>query len=165
MTRSRSAPRLDHGADLPEHERSPPGKHSGHHGRCEAPREVEQAHRVDLEVPIERRRIDLHERSPGASEGYLIAMLARTNSSTDNSVRTPECRSVPARSRKKPFPYRDIWDPLVRIFDAFGLNRCMWGTDWTRAVAFLTQAGRRCIPFHGPIVRRREGDPNGRDAP
>lgn len=38
----------------------------------------------------------------------------------------------------QPFPYNDIWDPLGRIFDAFGFNRCMWGTDWTRAVAFLT---------------------------
>jgi predicted TIM-barrel fold metal-dependent hydrolase len=37
-----------------------------------------------------------------------------------------------------PFPYQDIWDPLARIFDAFGLDRCMWGTDWTRAVALLT---------------------------
>ncbi len=36
------------------------------------------------------------------------------------------------------FPYKDIWDPLGRIFDAFSLNRCMWGTDWTRAVALLT---------------------------
>jgi len=36
------------------------------------------------------------------------------------------------------FPYRDIWDKLWRIFDAFGLDRCLWGTDWTRAVAFLT---------------------------
>jgi predicted TIM-barrel fold metal-dependent hydrolase len=38
----------------------------------------------------------------------------------------------------EPFPYKDIWDPLGRIFDAFGLSRCMWGTDWTRAVALLT---------------------------
>ena len=38
----------------------------------------------------------------------------------------------------EPFPYRDIWDPLGRIFDAFGFDRCMWGTDWTRAVALLT---------------------------
>jgi len=38
----------------------------------------------------------------------------------------------------EPFPYKDIWDPLGRIFDAFGLDRCMWGTDWTRAVALLT---------------------------
>jgi predicted TIM-barrel fold metal-dependent hydrolase len=36
------------------------------------------------------------------------------------------------------FPYRDIWDPLGRIFDAYGFNRCMWGTDWTRAVGLLT---------------------------
>jgi L-fuconolactonase len=38
----------------------------------------------------------------------------------------------------EPFPYKDIWDPLGRIFDAFRLGRCMWGTDWTRAVALLT---------------------------
>ena len=38
----------------------------------------------------------------------------------------------------EPFPYKDIWDPLARIFDAFGFDRCMWGTDWTRAVGLLT---------------------------
>jgi L-fuconolactonase len=36
------------------------------------------------------------------------------------------------------FPYNDIWDPLFRIFDAFGFDRCLWGTDWTRATALLT---------------------------
>ena len=39
---------------------------------------------------------------------------------------------------QQPFPYNDIWDPLARIFDAFGMNRCMWGTDWTRAITLLT---------------------------
>ncbi len=38
----------------------------------------------------------------------------------------------------QPFPYGDLWDPLARIFDAFSMSRCMWGTDWTRAVALLT---------------------------
>ena len=38
----------------------------------------------------------------------------------------------------EPFPYNDIWDPLGRIFDAFGVDRCLWGTDWTRAVGLLT---------------------------
>jgi L-fuconolactonase len=38
----------------------------------------------------------------------------------------------------QPFPYKDIWDPLGRIFDAFGFDRCMWGTDWTRAIGLLT---------------------------
>jgi len=38
----------------------------------------------------------------------------------------------------EPFPYNDLWGPLRRIFDAFGFSRCMWGTDWTRAVGLLT---------------------------
>ena len=46
----------------------------------------------------------------------------------------------------KPYPYDDIWDPLARIFDAFGFDRCMWGTDWTRAVALLTY-GQGVEPF------------------
>ena len=36
------------------------------------------------------------------------------------------------------FPYDDIWDPLCQIFNAFGLDRCLWGTDWTRATNLLT---------------------------
>jgi predicted TIM-barrel fold metal-dependent hydrolase len=39
-----------------------------------------------------------------------------------------------------PFPYEDIWASLGRIFDAFGIERCLWGTDWTRAVGLLTYA-------------------------
>ena len=35
------------------------------------------------------------------------------------------------------FPYPDIWEPLGKVFKAFGLDRCMWGTDWTRAVELL----------------------------
>ena len=38
----------------------------------------------------------------------------------------------------EPFPYHDIWQPLHRIFDAYGLERCLWGTDWTRATNLLT---------------------------
>ena len=38
----------------------------------------------------------------------------------------------------EPFPYPDIWEPLRRLFDAFGIERCMWGTDWTRTVGLLT---------------------------
>ena len=38
----------------------------------------------------------------------------------------------------QPFPYPDIWEHLGRVFSAYGLDRCMWGTDWTRAVRLLT---------------------------
>jgi len=31
----------------------------------------------------------------------------------------------------------DIWDPLARVFDAWGFERCLWGTDWTRAFAVV----------------------------
>jgi len=41
---------------------------------------------------------------------------------------------------REPFPFRDIWDPICRVIDAFGIDRCMWGTDWTRAVKFLDYA-------------------------
>lgn len=38
---------------------------------------------------------------------------------------------------KKPYPFPDIWDPLKRVFDAWGFERCLWGTDWTRAFAVV----------------------------
>jgi L-fuconolactonase len=38
---------------------------------------------------------------------------------------------------KQPYPFNDIWDPLARIFDAWGFERCLWGTDWTRAFAVV----------------------------
>ncbi len=41
---------------------------------------------------------------------------------------------------REPYPYSDIWDPVCRMIDAFGIDRCLWGTDWTRAVNFLSYA-------------------------
>jgi len=38
---------------------------------------------------------------------------------------------------REPYPFPDIWDPLARVFDAWGFDRCLWGTDWTRAVAVV----------------------------
>ena len=38
----------------------------------------------------------------------------------------------------EPFSYPDIWEPLGRMFEAFGFERCLWGTDWTRASNVLT---------------------------
>jgi L-fuconolactonase len=38
---------------------------------------------------------------------------------------------------KEPYPFPDISDPLARVFDAWGFERCLWGTDWTRAFAVV----------------------------
>ena len=67
----------------------------------------------------------------------------------------------------QPFPYADIWQPLSRIFAAYGFERCMWGTDWTRAVKLLTYEqgvegvsdlrrafGRRARCAYGRIARQ-----------
>jgi L-fuconolactonase len=46
----------------------------------------------------------------------------------------------------EPFPYNDIWGPVLKIIDAFGIDRCMWGTDWTRATELLTYE-HGVVPF------------------
>ena len=38
---------------------------------------------------------------------------------------------------KEPYPFPDIWDPLARVCEAWGFERCLWGTDWTRAFAIV----------------------------
>jgi len=38
---------------------------------------------------------------------------------------------------REPYPFPDLWDPLARVFDAWGFERCLWGTDWTRAFAVV----------------------------
>ena len=67
---------------------------------------------------------------PFADLPKLLAMAAHNNVAVKISG---ACTLAHER-----FPYKDIWDPLFRIFDAFGFDRCMWGTDWTRAVGVLT---------------------------
>ena len=44
------------------------------------------------------------------------------------------------------YPYEDIWDPLSRVFDAFGFERCLWGTDWTRTF-YLVNYQQGMEPF------------------
>ena len=45
----------------------------------------------------------------------------------------PRPRRFPDRKRRPP-------DPLARPFDAWGFERCLWGTDWTRAFAVVNYA-------------------------
>jgi L-fuconolactonase len=47
---------------------------------------------------------------------------------------------------QQPFPFPDIWAPLARVFDAWGSDRCLWGTDWTRAFAVVNYE-RAVEPF------------------
>ena len=52
----------------------------------------------------------------------------------------------------RPFPYDDLWEPVGRVIDTFGVDRCMWGTDWTRATHFLTyEQGLSAFRDHWPM--------------
>ena len=62
----------------------------------------------------------------------------------------------------EPFPHDDIWEPLGQIFRAFGFERCLWGTDWTRAVELLTyEQGGRGFPRYRPAHGVRASGPHG----
>jgi L-fuconolactonase len=75
-------------------------------------------------------RPDPSARGPSSPNGTVLALAALDNVTIKISGACTLSRA--------PFPYNDLWDPLFRIFDAFGFDRCMWGTDWTRVVALLT---------------------------
>jgi len=49
---------------------------------------------------------------------------------------------APAYSTQ-PYPFRNLHDPLHRIFDAFGPKRFFWGTDITR----MPCSYRQCVTF------------------
>jgi hypothetical protein len=42
--------------------------------------------------------------------------------------------SAPTYSQES-YPFRDMKEPLHRCFDAFGPQRCYWGTDMTNSFA------------------------------
>jgi predicted TIM-barrel fold metal-dependent hydrolase len=69
---------------------------------------------------------------------HVLALAAHPNV-------TVKLSGAPSMSRE-PFPYRDLWPHLHELITAFGLERVMWGSDFTRvaelhsyeqAVAFM----------------------------
>jgi L-fuconolactonase len=42
-----------------------------------------------------------------------------------------KCCGTPLVSRE-PYPYSDVWPHFHRILKAFGPQRCMWASDYTR---------------------------------
>ncbi len=39
---------------------------------------------------------------------------------------------------RESYPFNDIWPYLEEIINRFGIERCMWGTDWTRAIELIS---------------------------
>jgi hypothetical protein len=70
-----------------------------------------------------------HRRSRGADLPKVLDLAKRKNAVIKVSGACTLSR--------EPYPFPDIWDPLARVFDAWGFDRCLWGTDWTRAYAVV----------------------------
>ena len=76
------------------------------------------------------------------------ALEAASASGTIVNVFTPGCldrfepvvRAGAPTLSKESYPFADVWPALHRVLDAFGLDRVMWGTDFTRVLEVLTYA-------------------------
>ena len=60
-------------------------------------------------------------------------------------------------SSLEPYPFRDLNDHLKRVFDAYGPQRCHWGTDLTNAMARATW-GQRVAHFTDELKFLSESD-------
>ena len=103
-------------------------------GRLEQAAQMAERH-SDTQLVIDHLGLPQPQEPPAPAEPFadlpkLLALAAYANV----AVKVSGACTL----SHEPFPYPDIWDPLARVFDAFGLDRCLWGTDWTRAVKVLT---------------------------
>lgn len=66
---------------------------------------------------------------------------------------------------REPFPFDDLWRPLNQLIDAYGVERCLWGTDWTRAVDILTyQEAVSAFRDHSPLTASESAAVMGENA-
>jgi predicted TIM-barrel fold metal-dependent hydrolase len=56
--------------------------------------------------------------------GDVLALAAHPNVAVKASA-------LPCHSRER-YPFRDLHEPVRRVFDAFGPTRILWGTDYSR---------------------------------
>jgi predicted TIM-barrel fold metal-dependent hydrolase len=100
---------------------------------------IDQVSRVadrhpDLPLVIEHMNVDARARGAAAfSEQDLLIGLARY---ANVAVKLT---GLPGHSAEA-YPFRDIHEPIRRVLDAFGPERCFWGTDLTRLTCSYRQA-------------------------
>ena len=98
------------------------------HGGCARMAAVAEKH-PDLLLIIDHIGVAQHPVSPPETMGWApfedLLELARYP-----NVAVKLC-GAPLLS-EQPFPYDDLWQQLDRLFAAFGFDRVMWGSDYTR---------------------------------
>jgi len=67
--------------------------------------------------------------------------------------------SAPFRVSSQPFPYKDLEPFVAALIDAFGMGRCVWGSDWP----FLNIPHRVEYRNHLTVLDRWIPNPDDRD--
>jgi predicted TIM-barrel fold metal-dependent hydrolase len=114
--------------------------------RCSLPLNLHIAGRLDQGTELIRRNPDTQiiVDHLGLVQPHVPPVPAEPWAELDKVLTLAACKNVAMKITgactlsHRPFPYDDIWDPVCRMIDAFGIDRCLWGTDWTRAVNLLT---------------------------
>jgi predicted TIM-barrel fold metal-dependent hydrolase len=80
----------------------------------------------DLPIVVDHLAIPLDAVGEAAfgELGDLLALAAHPNVAVKASA-------LPCHSRER-YPFRDLHEPVRRVFDAFGPARILWGTDYSR---------------------------------
>jgi predicted TIM-barrel fold metal-dependent hydrolase len=80
--------------------------------------------------------------SPGAMSNNLISeAIAETAALAKYPNVSVKLSSVPLISTES-YPFRDVTPHIRRLFDAYGPQRCHWGTDVTNSLARATYRQR-----------------------
>lgn len=117
------------------------------HGHCAVMGAVAERH-PGLTLIIDHIGVRQHPVSPPTSEPWKtfpdLLQLARYP-----NVHVKLC-GAPLLSEQA-YPFDDLWPQLARLFDAFGVNRVMWGSDYTRMRSADLPRGerprRRGLPY------------------
>lgn len=95
-------------------------------------------------APIAERHSGLHLIIDHMGVNGIIAKEGRMAQAIGEAVALAKFPNVSiktsniANSSLEPYPFRDMTEPLRRVFDAYGPRRCYWGTDMTQSFARAT---------------------------
>jgi predicted TIM-barrel fold metal-dependent hydrolase len=115
-----------------ERERLPIGLLAGGH--------MAELARIAERHPGLKLHIDHHGRGGGGTDDAAFANLDEMLALAKYSNVAVKLSGAPSYS-SEPYPYRNIHKYIRQIFDAFGPQRCFWGTDITR----MPCSYRQCV--------------------
>jgi predicted TIM-barrel fold metal-dependent hydrolase len=117
--------------------------------RCDVPILIAVPGYADVLAPIAARypalciivdHLGLRQPPPMTADADPFARLPRLLELARFPNVAVKLSGAPSLSTQ-PFPHPDLWSPVRRVLDAFGADRVMWGSDYTRLRTTLGAEG------------------------